>query len=500
MDFEKMHPSEESLDPQNWPEMRQLGHQMMDDMFNFLENIRDEPVWRPIPEATKMAFDQPLPTQPQPVGDVYADFTKHVFPYPKGNVHPRFWAWVQGNGTPFGALADFLASTLNPNVAIGEHAAMYVDRQVIDWCKTMFGWPKTGSGLLVSGGSIANITAIQVARNAFLDGQIRQKGLRQTGGQLLLYCSTETHSCLQKAVEVAGLGSESMRKVPVDAHFRIKTDELQAMISADRAAGHLPFCLVGNAGTVNTGAIDPLDELLAISRRENLWFHIDGAFGSLAKLLPEFSQKLAAIEQADSLAFDLHKWMYLNYEVGCVLIKNAAVHRASFALQPAYLMSHERGLAAGPDPTTNWGLELSRGFKALKIWMSMKEHGLEKFARLIRQNIAQVHFLAELIENEADLELLGPVELNVCCFRYLPPSENWTTERLNSLNKEILMRLQEEGIASPSFTFLEGKYAIRVANVNHRSRREDFEILVRETRRLGRELAKYDGIHAVAAR
>ncbi len=486
MDFEKILARETSLDPADWPSMRRLGHRMVDEMFDFMENIREKPAWQPVPEPVREAMKAPLPVAPQAAEAVYSDFLQQVFPYPKGAAHPRFWAFVEGNGTPMGALADFLAATMNSNVAIGEHSASYVDLQVIDWCKAMLGFPSDSSGMLVSGGSIANITGILVARNSFSTEKIRSKGLKAASGQLVMYTSTETHSCLQKAAEIAGIGAEFMRKVPVDADFRMKMDDLRRLVAEDRAAGLLPFCVVGTAGTVNTGAVDPLDEMLDFCRAEGLWLHIDGAFGAIAKLAPEFSQTLKAIEQADSVAFDLHKWLYVNYEVGCVLFRDAAKHRAAFAMQPSYLLSHERGLASGPDPSTNYGIELSRGFKSLKCWMSFKLYGVETFSRLVEQNIAQARFLGQLVENQPELELLAPVTMNICCFRFRPAGRDLATEQLNFLNKETLMRLHESGAAVPSFTMIHGRYAIRAAICNHRSRREDFELLVEKVLEIGR--------------
>ena len=482
LDFNTLLQTEENLDPQDWERMKQLGYRMVDEMMHYLQHIGEGPVWRPTPETTKVHLQQALPQSAEPIEAIYEAFKTHILPYNKGNVHPRFWSWVQGTGTPFAMLAELLAAGMNPNLGIGDHAAMYLENQVIGWCKEMLGYPAAASGLLVSGGSIANITAILVARNAF-DERIRREGLRALPGQLTLYASSETHSCQQKAVEVAGLGSEALRKVPVNADFQIDTSELRKLIAADRAAGKIPFCLVGNAGTVNTGAIDPLEELLEIAREAQLWFHVDGAFGALAKLVPEYQPALKAIEQADSVAFDLHKWMYMPYEVGCVLIKNAQQHRDAFAMQPNYLLQHERGLAAGPDPLSNFGMELSRGFKALKVWMAFKEHGIAKFARLIRQNIAQAFYLGYLIENEPLLELLTPVTMNIVCFRFNPGG--LAQEQLNALNKEILMRLHESGLAAPSYTILHGNYALRVANVNHRSRKEDFAALAEAVVRIG---------------
>jgi glutamate/tyrosine decarboxylase-like PLP-dependent enzyme len=289
-----------------------------------------------------------------------------------------------------------------------------------------------------------------------------------------------------KGVEVIGIGSDNFRKVPVDADYRICTDELQRMIVEDRAAGCIPFCIVGNAGTVNTGAIDPLDELAAIAKENKLWLHIDGAFGAIPKLLPEFAGRLKGLELADSLSFDFHKWMYVNYEAACVLIRDPQLHREAFAYAVNYLTLHERGLSAGPDGFNNFGMELSRGFKALKIWMSLKQNGLETYRTLIRQNLQQAQYLAELIQLQPALELLAPVPLNIVCYRYNPGKG--TDKELNALNKEILMRLHEQGIAAPSYTMLNGQYAIRAAITNHRSRFGDFELLVNETIRIGNEI------------
>jgi aromatic-L-amino-acid/L-tryptophan decarboxylase len=375
---------EENLDPKDWQAMRAMAHLMIDDAMDYLQDVGNRPVWEATPQTTKALTQQTLPQEGSPVEEIYQDFKQHIMPYTKGNIHPRFFAWVQGTGTPLGVLADMWAATMNPNAAIGDHAAMYVDKQVVNWCKEMMGFPTEASGILLSGGSIANITAITVARNAF-DTKIRAEGLAAMPGALTMYGSTETHSCLQKAAEVNGIGTAGFRKIDVDANYQINLDKLEQTILADKAAGKIPFCIVGNVGTVNTAATDNLDALADLAQKYQLWFHIDGAFGALAKLVPAYQAELKAIERADSIAFDLHKWMYMPYEVGCALIKDAQAHRNAYGLQPSYLISHERGLAAGPDPITNYGMELSRGFKALKVWMSIREHGIQKYARMIEQ-------------------------------------------------------------------------------------------------------------------
>lgn len=507
MDTKETAIQEETLDPQNWDKMRLLGHRMIDDMMDHLQTIKERPAWQPVPGETIDQLRQPLPLSPQGAEDVYSDFLKQVLPYNVNNIHPRFWSWVQGGGTPFGMLADMLASGMNANVSIGNHAPMYVEHQVLDWSKDIFGFPRTASGILTSGASIANITALVVARHHF-NARIKKEGLHAVPGQLIVYGSSETHNCLIKGIEVIGIGSENFHKIPVDENYRIRIDVLEQKIREDRQAGLIPFCLIGNAGTVNTGAIDDLSALAEIAGRESLWFHVDGAFGAIPKLLPEFDTALKGLESADSLSFDFHKWFYMNYEVGCVLIKDAATHRAAFSYPVSYLVAHEQGLSAGPDPFSNYGMELSRGFKALKVWMLLKEHGLEQYSRLIRQNIDQAAYLGSLINSSRELELMAPVSMNIVCYRYNPGKlnqgegkthqtedpvnqgeDNLNQAALNTLNKEILIRLQEDGIATPSYTLLNGSYVIRVANTNHRSTRQDFDVLVQETIRIGNELS-----------
>lgn len=477
---------EQNLDPKNWDSMRALGHKMIDDMINYLQDIKNQPSWKAIPDEIKKKYHYDIPEEPTAVEEIYEEFVKNILPYPKGNIHPRFWAWVQGTGTPLGVLADMMASAMNSNVAIGEHSAMYIDAQVIKWCKQMMGFPENGSGMLVSGGSLANITGLIVARNYFTEYTIRNTGLKAREKQMTIYCSTETHSCVMKGVEMIGIGHDYIRKININDNYEIKIEDLKKCIVEDIANGYEPFCIVANAGTVNTGAIDDLKAIREICDDYKMWMHIDGAFGALAKLTAEYSAQLKPIEVADSVAFDLHKWMYMPYEVGCILINDRAKHRNSFNITPSYLLNHERGLAAGPDPYNNYGMELSRGFKALKVWMSIKEHGIKKYGQLIYQNILQCREFAKMIDSHNDLELLAPVSLNVVNYRFVIKGQK--DELLNKLNKDILMALQERGIASPSSTILKGRYAIRVAHVNHRTTMQDFEIMITETVKIGREI------------
>ena len=481
------HPADgKTLDPSDWVSMRNLAHQMVDTMFSYLEDVGDRPVWTEPTSDALQHIKLPLPQTAMSPEQVYSHFEKWILPFTKGNISPRFFSWVEGNGTPMGMMADMLASGMNPNVTIGNHMAMHIDRQVIDWCRQMMGMPETTSGMLVSGGSLANITALTVARNHFLEGTVRTKGMAQVGKQLVVYCSSETHNCMTKAVEVLGIGSDYLRWIPVDSNYRVDLAALQAQIKSDRDAGLYPFCIVGNAGTVNTGAIDPLDELLAIARNVGMWFHVDGAFGAVAKITDQYATHLKAIEQADSLAFDLHKWLYVNYEVGCVLIRDRDIHRNAFKLEANYLTSHERGLAAGPETFSNYGLELSRGFKALKIWMSFMEHGVDRYREVVTRNIHQARYLGETVLEHHELELMTPVSLNIVCFRYRFNRESVDIQ--NRMNRELLMRLHESGVAVPSYTILDGKYCIRVNITNHRTQKVDLDMMIDAVVEIGRSL------------
>jgi aromatic-L-amino-acid decarboxylase len=481
---------EETLDPEDWEAMRKLGHRMLDDMVNYVKNVRERPVWQHVPEPVKAHFRSPVPQQPQPPEEIYEEFVENVLPYPMGNIHPRFWGWILGTGTIMGAFAELLAASMNTNTGGGaNHVANHVEKQVIDWIKEMLGYPLSASGVLTSGCSAANIIGLTVARNAKAGFDVRRKGLQHTPQKMVLYASQEVHSSIQKAVELLGLGSEALRLLPVNDDFQINLETLKNAIGKDREEGCVPFCVVGAAGTTNTGSIDDLDALADLCQRESLWFHVDGAFGAWAALAPSARNKVVGIERADSLALDLHKWMCMPYEIGCALVRHEEQHREAFALTPDYLTHGEGrlGLTGGDLPWfSDYGFQLSRGFRALKAWMSLKEHGSRKYARIIQQNIDQALYLGELVEASPELELSAQVGLNVVCFRYVAPKLD--DDALDELNKRIAIELAERGVAVLSGTVIRGKQVLRAANVNHRSRREDFEVLVREVIRIGKEL------------
>lgn len=477
---------EETLDPAEWSVNEKLGTEMVTDMMQFLQTLRNRATWQPPADTAKDHFKAPVPLEGLSLKNVYEEFKQYILPFPTGNIHPRFWGWVMGSGTSSAMLADMLASGINLNQGGGNQIGGYVEKQVIDWFKELFGFPKEASGLVVSGGSMANLIGLTVARYGKADFDLRKEGIYGSKKRMMVYASAEVHNCSNKAVELLGLGSESLRLIPVNEQYEINISILQQQIQQDRENGLQPFCVIGTAVTVNTGAVDDLNALADLCEKEKLWFHVDGAIGAMLALSEKYNHVIKGMERADSIAFDLHKWMYIPYEAGCTLVRKGLQHYQAFSMHADYLAHEERGMAAGDIWFSDYGVELSRGFKALKIWMSMKEHGVKKFGRLVTQNVEQVQYLKSLVESNPKLELLAPAPMNILCFRYINSSTD--DEQLNALNKELLLRLHESGVAVPSYTILHGKYALRVANTNHRTRKEDFDLLISKVIELGDQL------------
>ncbi len=471
-----------SLDPSDWGAFRKLAHRMVDDMLDRLENVAGTPVWRKPPESSIQAIrGEAIPFGPQGEESAYRDFVEHVMPYTNGNIHPRFFGWVHGAGTPLAMMADMLASGINAHMAGFDQSPRYVEEQVLEWLAELMGFPRGTSGVFESGGSMANVLGIVVARHAKAGFAVRTDGVQRIERPMTVYCSSEVHGWAQKAVELLGLGERYLRRIPVDRRYRMDLAALEDAVVRDRAAGLHPICAIGTAGTVNTGATDDLSGIRRICDEHNLWFHVDGAFGALARLSPELRGQVEGIETADSLAFDLHKWMSQPFECAVTLVRDAELHRAAFAMSPSYLAATARGPIAGGLPFADRGMDLTRGFKALKAWMSFKAQGIDLFREVIEQNVRDIAAFARRVEEHPELELLAPAELNIVCFRFAVGGDD--------LNRELLLRIQEQGIAVPSGTVINGKFAIRMANVNHRSRPEDFDMLFDAVVRIGRELA-----------
>jgi glutamate/tyrosine decarboxylase-like PLP-dependent enzyme len=459
------------LDPEDWAATRALGHRMLDDMIDWLAASRDRPVWKRMPDEKRAELRVGLPWSGQTMDSVYADFRRLVLPYGSANEHPRMMGWVNGGGNAAGFLAELLTGIFNVNCGGRDHAAIEVERQVIAWAAEMVGMPPQTTGLLLTGSSMANMVAVLVARRACLGEKVRTDGLG--GAPLVAYASAAAHGCIPRALDMAGLGSAALVPVPAGPDHRMQLPALRQAIAADRRAGRTPFLVVGTAGTVDTGAIDDLGAIAEVAAAEGLWFHVDGAFGATAAASPRLRPRLAGIERADSLAFDFHKWAQVPYDAGCVLVRNPDLHIRTFAQSLDYLMQAERGLAGNPPWPRDLGPDLSREFRALKIWMTVKAYGMQGIARVVESGCDVALHLQARVQAESSLELLAPVSLNIVCFRVAEGAED-----LDALNADIVADLQEAGIAAPSTTRIGGRLAIRAALFNHRTVAADADALV----------------------
>jgi aromatic-L-amino-acid decarboxylase len=462
------------LDPSDWQSVRAQGHRMLDDILDYVEHIRERPVWQPIPEDVRIHFGSAAPTNPTDLATVHDEFMRYILPFATGNTHPGFMGWVHGGGNVPGMLAEMLAAGLNANLGGRDHVPIEVERQIVQWVRQFFGFPETASGLFVTGTSMANLLGVLVARTATLGVGVRRYGVAAGQPRICAYTSAAAHGCVAQAMDLSGLGTGSLRVIATNDHQQIDLTGLERAIAADRRAGFAPFLVVGTAGTVDVGAIDDLTGLADIARREKLWFHVDGAFGALAILAPDIAPRLAGIECADSIALDFHKWAQVPYDAGFILVRDGTLHRDTFASPAAYLRREVRGLAAGASWPCDLGPDLSRGFRALKTWFTLKVHGTEAIGAVISRTCALARDLERKIVAAPKLELLAPVALNIVCFRY-------RGEDANRLNANIVADLQESGIVAPSTTMIGNCLAIRAAIVNHRTSERDIDALIRAT-------------------
>ena len=470
-----------TLDPADWPNFRAEAHRMLDDMLDYVENIRERPVWQPIPDEVRSRFRGGVPEAPSDLAAVHREFMRDILPFTTGNVHPGFMGWVHGGGTPVGMLAEMLAAGLNANLGGRDHVPIEVERQIVRWMQQIFGFPESATGLFVTGTSMANLIAFLIARDTELGFEVRSAGVAGSAKRLAAYTSAAAHICIGKAMDMSGIGSDALRLIPVDGRQRIDLNSLQEAIAADRRAGLTPFLVVGTAGTVDTGAIDDLDALAAICHRERLWFHVDGACGALAMLAPDLAPRLEGIQRADSLAFDFHKWGQAPYDAGFILVRDGVLHRKTFAASPPYLRKELRGLAAGAPWPCDYGPDLSRGFRALKVWFTFQVYGAAALGSAVSRTCALARYLESRIAETPELELLAPVELNFVCFRY-------RADDAQRLNPRIVIELQESGLVAPSTTIIDGRLAIRAAIVNHRTSEREIDLLVEKTVALGHAL------------
>jgi aromatic-L-amino-acid decarboxylase len=470
------------LDPE---EVRRLGHRAADLVADHCAALRDRPVFGKVGRSAGV-FDEPLPEVGRTADAVLDAVRDHVLTHPFGNSHPRFFAFINATADPLGTVADYLASAMNSNCWGGDHAAIHVEDRVIRWIAEILGLPAAAEGILTSGGSMANFTALAAARRA-KSPCVREDGFAATP-PLVVYASEEAHSCVDKAVDLLGIGTKQLRTIPTDERFRIRVDRLREAITADRAGGLRPAIVVGNAGSVNTGVIDPLDELAETCAREDLWFHVDGAYGAMACVSPKLRPLFAGLERADSVATDPHKWLYVPYEVGATLVREPGRLADAFRRPAAYLVHDPDSPLIGPVLFNERGPELSRGFKALKVWMGLKRHGREGYAAAVEHDVAMARFLAEEVRGHEDFELLAEPGLSIVNFRYRPHGRVLEEADLDGLNRRIANRLVASGAFFFAPTIIRGQTSLRVAIVNFRTREDDLRALLDEAAKAGRTL------------
>jgi aromatic-L-amino-acid/L-tryptophan decarboxylase len=461
-------------------EIRDWGNSVTQFMIDYLGGLRDRPAYRHTSSREiRSGLDSKLPIKGTDFDALLKIFRETIVPFSRQNAHPRMFGYVQSPGTPIGAFADLLASTLNANLTIWRSAPAPVEleRLTVDWIRQILGFSPEAGGLFVSGGSMANLSALAAAR------QTREHSL----GRLRMYASSATHFSITKAAALLGIGRENVQHIAVDEHFKMRMDDLVAKITADLEAGYVPFCVVGNAGTVDTGAIDPLTEIREVANRFQLWMHVDGSYGAFAVLAESAGKLFAGMEHADSIALDPHKWLYLPVDVGCVIYRDPEIARAAFTHEAEYtrMFGEETDEAF---VCWDYGPELSRRFRALKVWMLLKGVGLDRLSEAIESNLVCARHLESMVQASDDFEMAAPVELSIFCFRHAPAQlRNQSTKAIDAFNERLLVALQRDGSSYLSNAMLGGRFALRGCVLNYRTTLRDMEILLDDLRRVARD-------------
>jgi glutamate/tyrosine decarboxylase-like PLP-dependent enzyme len=488
------------------PQLRELGHRLVDQVASLLEAMPHGPLTRDAsPSAVReaLALTGPLPEQGADPGPLLERTAQLLFEHSLFNGHPRFFGYVTASPAPIGMLADFLAAAVNPNVGAWtlSPAATEIEAQTVRWIAELIGFPSSGGGLLTSGGNMANIVCFMAARAARAHWDVRAQGIAGGGGRRLrVYASTETHTWLQKAADMAGFGTDAIRWIPVDRQGRMDVYALGAALTTDFAAGDVPCLVVGTAGSVSTGAVDPLYDIAALCRDFGAWFHVDGAYGGFAAAVPEAPDDLRGLRLADSVAVDPHKWLYAPLEAGCALVRDSAHLRAAFAYHPPYYHFDEHATNY-----LDYGPQNSRGFRALKVWLALRQAGAAGYRTMIGDDMRLSRLMAEAVERHPELELTSQA-LSITTFRYVPTDLRAgigtpAVEReLDLLNRALLDRLQREGDAFVSNAVIDGRYVLRACIVNFHTDRADVEALPEIVARRGHALrAELAATVAVAA-
>jgi glutamate/tyrosine decarboxylase-like PLP-dependent enzyme len=468
-------------------DVRQVGYRAVDIIAEYLSGLPHRPVFQPYPgEWARALAAAPIPVSGATVDAVLDDFVEHVAPYPFGNGHPRFLAWVNSPPHPLGIFAEALAAAMNPSVAGGNHAAVHIERQVVRWFADLAGFGDDSTGLLVSGGSMATLTALTVARHQAAQRagvDVRADGLHRGQRRFVLYLGAEGHGSARKAAELLGIGSANIRTVASDANHRLCADSLRRHIGRDHAEGLVPVAVMATAGTVNTGAVDSLEAIADICAEHEVWLHVDGSYGAPAVLLLEqYAPTRAALARVDSLAMDPHKWLYAPVDAGLVLVRDRQLVRDTFSLVPPYLRTDDDpDGVSGPVWFSEYGFDQTRPFRALKVWLLLKHLGVAGYRHLVAHDIAVADRLTAGVAAAPDLELLAH-GLSVVCFRCRPVDWPGDEQALDALNRQVLSAVQLGGRAFLAGTSVDGVFAMRACVVNPGSSAADGDAVLAEVR------------------
>lgn len=475
------------LDPSDWDQFKSTCNEVVDLMTERFRSQGQGPIWSEIPPSAISAFEGSIPSQGRPTGEIVDVLRTHLLPYTLGNTDPRFFGWVHGNGTPWGALAEFMAGAINANMGGRHHAPHLVEQQVVRWFRDTFAFPDTSRGLLVSGTSMASIVGLACARHKATEGRDRTEGMVGQD-RLVGYTSVDGHISVRDAFSLLGLGSDALRAVATRDDGSLDPEALEVRIRKDLDEGYHPFVIIPNVGSVTCGAIDDLVALRTIADRHDLWVHVDGAFGAAAILAPSIASRLEGIETADSLAMDFHKWFHVPYDAGLVLVRNGAIQKATFGGRADYLTSLVSGPGSGDTWPCDLGPELSRGFRALKVWFSLQALGSQAIGEAVEENCRQAGRLASRVDAHARLERMAPADLNIVCFRFL--SKDRDPDAMNEMNRAILLELHHQGIAIPSPIRRGDDFCLRVCLCNHRTTDQDLDDLLKAVVLLGEEMER----------
>lgn len=474
-------------------EFRRLGYEAVDMAARYLAELPDGAVFQRMEESQRHAImDMSMPHAPLSGDEILRTIAEQILPHPMGNGHPRFFGWVNSPPAMMAVITEIIAAAMNPSCAGGDHAAIYLENCVVRWLMQLLGFPTDGSaGLLVSGGSSATLTALAAARHRALRQlgfDVRKQGVCGTHHRLRLYASTQVHSCVQKAVELLGLGSECIRWIGVDQDFRLSLEGLRQAIQKDRQQGWHPFCVVANAGSVHTGAIDPLHELASMASESGFWVHVDGAYGAAGVLDPDSEPLFAGIERADSIALDPHKWLSVPLECGCVFVRDGPLLRDAFSLVPPYVRT-EPGKGIGNLPWfSEYGFQQTRGFRALKLWVTLAHAGTSGLKQQVVRQIGLARYLEKRIKAMPEFELRSNGKLSIVCFRYLPPRLAEDEEAVDALNKAIMERVQSDGTAFLTSTTLTGRFLLRACILHYGTTEQDIDTMLRAVEEAARRV------------